>query len=154
VFRKLTKNKRALTVLGVIAVLAVAGIAVAYWTASGSGSGTGKVAESNGTLSLSGTISNELSPGSTSPVTFTASNSGTSSLQVGTITSVVSIDEAHANAGCEASDFTINPTEENQTIAAGASNVALGTNGSITMADTSANQDACKGATVTLSLSS
>jgi hypothetical protein len=154
VFRKLSKNKRALTVLGVIAVLAVAGVAVAFWTASGSGSGSGKVAESNGELALSGTISNELTPGSTSPVTFTASNSGSSSLQVGTIASVVSIDAAHATAGCKASDFTIEPTVENQTIAAHASNVALGTDGSITMADTEENQDACKGATVTLTLTS
>ena len=152
-FRKIVTKKR-FVVLGAIAVLAVAGIAVAFWTASGSGSGTGKVATSNGTLSLSGTISNELSPGSTSPVTFTASNSGSSSLQVGTITSVVSIDEAHAEAGCAASDFTINPTVENQTIAAGASNVALANDGSITMADTEVNQNACKGATVSLELSS
>jgi hypothetical protein len=153
VFRKMINKKRAV-VLGVVAVLAVAGIAVAFWTASGSGSGTGKVANSNGTLSLSGKISNELSPGSTSPVTFTASNSGTSSLQVGTIASVVSIDKAHAEAGCKASDFTISPTVENQTVAAGASNEALGTDGSITMADTEVSQDACKGATVSLELSS
>jgi hypothetical protein len=150
VFRKLIKNKRALTVLGVIAVLAVAGIAVAFWTASGSGSGTGTVASSNGELKLHGTISEELSPGKTSPVTFTADNAGTSSLQVGTVHAVVSTDKV----GCEVSDFSIADTAENQTIAAGASNVALANEGSITMADTEANQDACKGATITLTLTS
>ena len=153
-FRKLMKNKRALAVLGAVAVLAVAGIAVAFWTASGSGSGTGKVATSDGTLTLHGVISNELTPGSASPVTFTADNSGTGSVLVGTISSVVSIDEAHATAGCEASDFTINPTIENQTVAGGASGAPLSTNGSISMANTAENQDACKGATISLALTS
>jgi hypothetical protein len=149
VFRKVLTKKRAL-VLGVVAALAVAGIAIAYWTTTGSGSGSGKVASSNGTISLSGSITEELTPGSTSPVTFTASNAGSSDLNVGTVSAVVSTDKE----GCEVSDFTIEPTAENQVIKAGASNVALGTNGSITMANTAANQDACKGATVTLTLSS
>lgn len=152
-FRKLMTKKR-FVVLGAVAILAVAGIAIAYWTASGSGSGTGKVASSDGTLTLHGSISNELTPGSSSPVTFTADNSGTGSVLVGTITSVVSIDEAHATAGCEASDFTISPTVENQTIAGGASGASLSTNGSIAMADSAENQDACKGATISLALSS
>jgi hypothetical protein len=150
VFRKLTKNKRALTVLGVIAVLAVAGVAVAFWTTSGSGSGTGKVKASNGTLALHGSISNELTPGSTSPVTFTADNTNSSSLQVGTIHAVVSTDKA----GCTAADFVINDTEENQTIPAGESGAKLSNNGSIEMVDSAENQDACKGATVTLTLTS
>ena len=153
-FRKLTKNKRALTVLGVIAVLAVAGVAVAFWTTTGAGEGSGKVKSSNGTLVLHGSISNELTPGSTSPVTFTADNSNSSSLQVGTVHAVVSIDEEHATAGCKASDFSIADTAENQTISAESSKVALNNNGSIKMADTEENQDACKGATVTLTLES
>jgi hypothetical protein len=153
VFRKIVTKKR-FVVLGVVAVLAVAGVAIAFWTASGSGSGTGSVANSNGSLTLHGVISDELTPGSTSAVTFTADNAGTSSLQVGTVTSVVSIDEAHAEAGCKASDFTISPTVENQTIAAKGSGVSLAKDGSISMADTAVNQDACKGATVSLALTS
>lgn len=153
-FHKPLKKKRALGVLSVIAVLAVAGIAVAYWTTTGSGEGSGKVAASNGTLVLHGTISNELTPGSTSPVTFTADNSNSSSLKVGTVHAVVSIDEAHATAGCKASDFTINNTEENQVIAKESTGTKLSTNGSISMADTTSNQDACKGAEITLTLTS
>jgi hypothetical protein len=149
VFRKMITKKRAL-VLGAVAVLAVAGIAIAYWTASGEGEGSGKVASSNGSLVLHGSISNELTPGSTSPVTFSADNAGSSSLQVGTVHAVVSTDKE----GCEVSDFTIADTVENQSIPAKSSEVALSNNGSITMADTEANQDACKGATITLTLSS
>src|SRR6476620_11277327 len=101
-------NKKRAVVLGAVAVLAVAGIAVAFWTTTGAGEGSGKVASSNGTLVLHGSIGNELTPGSTSPVTFSADNAGSSSLQVGTVHAVVSTDKA----GCEVSDFTIADTVE------------------------------------------
>jgi hypothetical protein len=143
-------NKKRAVVLGAVAVLAVAGVAIAFWTTTGAGEGSGKVASSNGTLVLHGSISNELTPGSTSPVTFTVDNGGSSSLQVGTVHAVVSTDKV----GCEVSDFTIADTVENQTIAPESSGVALANNGSIEMADTSENQDACKGAAITLTLSS
>ncbi len=152
-FRKLVKKRTAI-VLGAVAVLAVAGIAIAYWTTTGSGSGSGAVAESNGTLVLHGTITGQLTPGGSSPVTYTADNAGSSSLQVGTVHAVVSIDEAHANAGCKASDFTIGDTAENQVIPANSSGVSLGKNGSISMADTAENQTACEGATISLALTS
>ena len=152
-FSKFMTKKRAL-VLGAVAILALAGIAVAYWTTTGAGEGSGSVAASNGTLALHGTITNQLAPGGSSPVSFTADNSNSSSLQVGTVHAVVSIDEAHAEAGCKASDFTIDDTVENQRIAAHGSNVALANEGTISMADTAANQDACKGATISLALTS
>ncbi len=153
-FRKAIIKKRTAVILGAVAVLAVAGIAIAYWTTTGSGSGSGAVASSNGTLTLHGTITEELTPGGSSPVSFSADNGGSSSLQVGTVHAVVSIDKSHAEAGCEASDFTIADTAENQVIAAKASSVALAKAGSISMADTAANQDACKGATISLALTS
>lgn len=153
-FRKALIKKRTALVLAAVAVLAVAGIAVAYWTTSGSGEGSGAVASSNGTLVLHGTITGELTPGGSSPVTFTADNANSSSEQVGTIHAVVSIDEQHAKAGCKASDFTIADTAEEQVIAAHSSGVALTHAGSISMADTSENQDACKGATISLALTS
>lgn len=151
-FRKLMKNKRALTVLGAVAVLAVAGVAVAFWTASGSGSGSGKVASENGSLVLHGSIAPGLTPGGKEAVSFTADNTNSSSLQVGTVNAVVSIDEAHAS--CKASDFSIADTVENQTIPAKASGVALESDGSISMTDSAENQDACKGAEITLTLTS
>ncbi len=152
-FRKLLKKRTAL-VLSAVAVLAVAGIAVAFWTTTGSGEGSGSVSASNGTLTLHGAIANALTPGGSSPVAFTADNAGTSSLQVGTVHAVVSIDQAHVEKGCEAGDFTIADTSENQTIAAHAKEAALANEGSISMADTSANQDGCKGATISLALTS
>ena len=61
-FRKALKKKRTLVVLGAVAILAVAGAAIAYWTTTGSGEGSGSVASSNGTITLHGTISDELVP--------------------------------------------------------------------------------------------
>jgi hypothetical protein len=153
VFRKLLKKRTAL-VLSAVAVLAVAGIAVAFWTTTGSGSGSGSVSASNGTLTLHGAITNALTPGGSSPVTFTADNSGSSSLAVATVKAVVSIDDTHAKAGCEASDFSIADTAEGQVIPAKSTGVSLTNDGSISMADTAANQDACKGATISLALTS
>ena len=151
---KIMRNKRFLVIATVVAATAFAGIAVAYWTASGSGSGSGSVASSNGSLVLHGTINSALTPGGSSSVTYTADNAGSSSLQVGTVSAVVSIDAEHAAAGCKASDFTIGSTVENQTIAASTSGVTLTNAGSISMANSSENQDACKGATISLALSS
>jgi hypothetical protein len=154
VFSKVIKKKRTVAVLAAVAALALAAAAIAYWTTTGSGEGSGSVASSNGTVTLHGTISDELVPGGSSAVKFTADNAGSSSLQVGAVHAVVSIDEAHANAGCKASDFTIADTTENQVIAAHASGVALTKDGSISMADSEENQDACQGATISLALSS
>jgi hypothetical protein len=154
VLRNLLNKKRTMLVLGAVAVLAVAGVAVAYWTTSGSGSGSGAVASSNGAVVLHGTITNELTPGGSSPVAFTADNANSSSEQVGSVHAVVTIDETHAKAGCEASDFTIADTSENQVIPASSTGVALAHGGSIAMADTASNQDACQGATISLALTS
>lgn len=153
-FSKVISKKRTVGVLAAVAALALAAAAIAYWTTTGSGEGSGSVASSNGTITLHGSIGDELAPGGSSAVKFTADNAGSSSLQVGAVHAVVSIDEAHANAGCKASDFTIADTAENQVIAAHASGVALTKEGSISMTDSEENQDACQGATVSLALSS
>lgn len=152
-FRNLLK-KRTVLVLSAVAVLAVAGLAIAYWTTTGAGEGSGAVASSNGTLTLHGTISNKLTPGGNSPVAFTADNPNSSSEQVGTVKAAVTIDDTHAKAGCKASDFTIADTEEGQVIPANSTGVALAHAGTITMADTEENQNACQGATISLALSS
>jgi hypothetical protein len=153
-FSKLMKKKRVLVGLSV-AMLAVAGAAFAYWTTTGAGSGSGTVASSNGTLVLSGTIAPGLTPGGEESVSYTADNAGSSNLQVGTVKAVVSIDAAHATAGCEASDFSVADTVENQTIAHNSSGTALTNTGTIKMIDSlTKDQSACKGAEIKLALTS
>ncbi|MBC7443758.1 MAG: hypothetical protein H7311_14780 [Ramlibacter sp.] len=125
------------------------GGAFAYWSTTGAGTGSSVNASANGTVTLTATFPTGLTPGGSRVVTFTGANPGTSSLQVGTITSLVST----APVGCLAADFTIPAVVSNTRVPAGATATALGT-GTLTFADTAVSQDACKGATVTLTLTS
>jgi hypothetical protein len=130
-------------------VLAGGGVAFAYWTTSGSGTGNATNASANGVVVLHASFLAGLTPGGSAPVSFTADNVGTSSLRVGTVSTVVT-----ASGTCDASWFSVADVVENQTIAAGASGVALTQGGSIVFADSADNQDACKSAIVTLTLTS
>jgi len=149
--RKFSKKIVIAVAASVAAVSIGGGIAFAYWTTTGAGTGTATNATTNGTVALHAAFANGLTPGASQTVTYTADNAGTSSLFVGTITPVVSIDAGHS--GCLAADFTIPATLSNTTVPAHGSAVAAGT-GTLTFADTALNQDACKGAIVTLTLSS
>ena len=152
--KRLGKRGLILLVAGVVAVLGAVG-GYAYWTAAGAGTTTPSTnATSNGALVLSGSFAPGLAPGGSAPISFTADNLNTTSLRVGTIHSVVGIDAAHVTAGCLASDFTVADVAANQTIPATTSGVALTATGSIAFADTASNQDGCKGAIITLTLSS
>lgn len=144
-------RKKKIAIVAAVIVLAGSGAAFAYWTTTGSGTGTADNATSNGTLTLHATFDNGMTPGSSRTVTYTADNAGSSSLFVATITPTVSIDAGHS--GCAPTNFTISPTASNTRVAAGATAVAAGT-GTLQFLDTDQNQDACKGATVTLTLAS
>jgi hypothetical protein len=144
-------GKKRVLALATVAALAVAGIAYAYWTTTGSGSGSATNAASNGTLALHASFADGLTPGASEPVSFTADNTGTSNLYVGTVSSIVSTDKP----ACDVSWFSVPDAVVGQTIPHGQSGVALTPGSTITFADsTTANQDACKGAKVTLTLSS
>jgi hypothetical protein len=159
-------SKKQWIVAGVAAATVASGAAVAYayWTASGSGSGSASVATSNGTVNLAATFAGGLTPGASEAVTYTAWNTNSSNLDVTTVSAVVSIDSPHATAGCLASWFVlatpgaVNEGATGTVIPANtpqASPVTLPNGNNITFTDLpSTNQDACKGATVTLALTS
>jgi hypothetical protein len=146
-FHKLSKK----TVAGLTAAfLIIGGGAYAFWTTTGGGTGTAPNAASNGTVTLIATFAPGLTPGGTATVTYTASNPGTSSLRVGTISHVVSTSDPL----CLPADFTISNVVSNTTVPAGSTNFALAGTGTLAFADTGINQDLCKSATVTLTLTS
>jgi hypothetical protein len=146
------KNARFKLAVGVVTAVVVTGAAVAYWTGAGSGSGSGTV-NSGGTIPLTGTVAAGLAPGLNKAVSLTASNATTSAIKVGTVhLESVAVDAAHTS--CNVSDFSMADVVEDQSIAAGASNAALTNSGSLVFANTAVNQDACKSATLTLTLSS
>lgn len=150
--RKLMR-KRILVPVAAIAALAVAGIAVAYFTASGTGSGTASVGSAAGVTITGVTIDDALYPGGASTVRFTIRN-GSSNTAV-SVDKVVADTSAGTNGitdlpvGCDAADFTFDDVTVGRSIAADGSVDATGT---LHMADTSANQNACQGATLTLNL--
>ena len=146
--------RRHLILLSSLAVvLAIAGGAFAYWTTTGAGTGTSTNAATAGTLTLTAAWAGGLAPGVTLPVTYTATNaSATSGMRIGTVTSVVSVDAPHI--ACALADITVAPVAENQTIAKASGPITLTNAGSIVFADTGVSQDACKGAVITLTVSS
>ena len=149
--RTLSKKQKALVAGVAAAALGTSGVAYAYWTTTGSGSGTGTVAATNGTLALTASFPTVgLYPGGAVAVTYKASNAGATDLQVGTVHAVVTT----SDVDCLPGDFTIPDVIENQVILAGATNVTLANAGTLTFANTALNQDDCKGATITLTLSS
>ena len=147
-------SKRTWVAIAIVLAIAMSAIgAFAYWTTTGSGNGSASVAASNGTVTLHGSAPTNLYPGGSSSVTFTADNAGSSNLYVGTIhLAGVTADGGHAS--CDTSDFTMADVTSNTMVPAGQSGFALGGTGTLDYANTAVNQDACKGASLTLNLTS
>jgi hypothetical protein len=156
---KFTK-KRALVALSVVSIVAIASTAFAYWTTSGSGSGSA-TAGSDAGVTAAGDPANGIYPGGSVPVTTTITNSSSTQTQfVSNLHVTISIDSSHAGNGCLASWFTYkadsqasgtdaNPRSvalNNELAASGTTTVA----GHVFMADPNTSQDACKGATINL----
>ena len=114
------------------------------------GSDTPVAAGTTGTITVTGTVGEGLYPGGSRPVTFTAANAGASSVTIGT----VSLTELSATAGCSAADFTMPEVLQDFAVPGGARTVALPNQGTLSMANSASNQDACKGSNLTLTLSS
>jgi len=173
---RILRTKRGRVALGVIASLALAGGAYAYFTASGSGTGSATVGASS-TLTIHGTSASTLYPGTSSTVSFTVDNPSPGHQQVGTI-HLASIKACPAgdswngtactNSGVEittcesvetgASDtntgnFWMPDVVENQQVANG-NGQALTVNGTLTMNNLSSSQNTCQNANLTLNFTS
>jgi hypothetical protein len=154
----MTRNpmkKRGLVALATVAVLVVAGVAYAYFTSSGSGTGTATVGSSS-TVTLHATVSSNLYPGSSVPVSFTVDNPSSGAQRVGTITlGSITVDAGHSSCstaiGGGNPDFTMAAVTVNQVFPSGSGQSVTPT-GTLVMNDTGVSQDACQGATLTLHL--
>ena len=148
---KLTR-KRIIAAVAAVSVVAIAAVAIAYWTTGATGNGTGSVESTAATVTLVGTVDNQLHPGGSSPVTIKANRDSQTSLRIGQVTGTVSVDSAHATAGCLAGDFSFSTPAGDQTVTAGSGQQTL-TSGTVQMANSAVNQDACKGASLSIALS-
>jgi hypothetical protein len=154
-------NKKTGVVAAVMAViLAISGIAYAFWTTSGTGDGSA-TAGSAGNFTVTVTLAGGSYPGdgpTGAAVSGTITNNTSSALEVHTISADtvgfgptgVTFDSGHS--GCLPADFTFTGTVTGgtQTLAASGGNAAY--TGKLVMAESGINQDACKGATITLHL--
>lgn len=173
--RFVTKT-RLVIVGGVVTGLVIAGIAVAYFTGTGSGTGTAAVGTSSA-LTIHGTVASSLYPGTSSTVSFTVDNSANGHQEVGTI-HLASINACPAgdtwtgsgcsNGGteitsCESvetgssdgntANFWMPDVVSNQDVAHGTGQ-ALSASGTLTMNDLNSSQDSCKNANLTLNFTS
>jgi hypothetical protein len=160
------RRKRVVVGLGFVAMLAVAGIAIAYFTTSGSGSGNSQVGTSSA-LTINATITagtgGIVPGGNPASVAFTVNNPGSGNQYVGTVTTTgvqAYSDINHTNnitgtgAGqCDTSQFTLSPVAENVDVPSG-NGTALANNGSLVFHDSGTNQDGCKSAYLVASFSS
>lgn len=150
-------SKRVLVAFGCVAALAVAAVAYAYFTSTGSGTATAKVGTSS-PVTLKGTVTGNLYPGSSSQVSFTVDNPSSGAQRVGTITLTgITVDAGHSTCsttiGGGNPDFSMPAVAVNATFPAG-NGQAVTPKGTLTMNDTGVNQNACQGAELTLALSS
>jgi len=154
--KRFTK-KRVLAGLAGISALAIAAGAYAYFSTTGSGTATATVGTSSA-LVIKGTVTGNLYPGTSSPVSLTIDNGSSGKQRVGTISlEKITPDAGHSSCSVVISganpDFTMPDIVVNKVFGPG-SGQAVTPNGSLTMNDTGVSQDACQGATLTLSLKS
>jgi hypothetical protein len=152
---QLITRKRALFALGGTCALAVAGVALAYFTSTGSGTGTATVGSSSA-VTLHATMSSSLYPGSSSPVSLTVDNPSSGSQRVGTVSlASLSVDAGHSTCSTVITggnpDFTMAAVTVNKVFGPG-NGQSVTPSGTLTMNETGVNQDACQGATLTLHL--
>lgn len=159
--RKLSKKGKVYAVAASVALVAASGgAAFAYWSTTGSGSGSATNSAGTSPVTLHATVSSDgLAPGGSRTVTYTASNPNSSSTTVTIASASVSIDTAPAHVGCDPAWFHLasvpggsTPVPAGSVAVPGTATLGVGT---LTMDDLAGtSQDACKGATVTVSVTS
>jgi hypothetical protein len=146
-----SNKRRVLAALGTVIAIAAVGAAIAYFTTSGSGTGSASVGSSSA-VTIHGTVSGALYPGASATVNFTVDNPSSGSQRVNTI-QLESVTTDAAHSGCVTTDFTMPNVTVNQTFPSGSGQSVTST-GTLSMANTALNQDACQGAPLTLHLTS
>jgi hypothetical protein len=154
---KLITKRRALFALTTALLVVVVGGAYAYFTTSGTGTGTASVGSSSA-VTLHATVTGSLYPGTSSPVSFTVDNPSTGKQRVGTISLLsVTTDASHSECSTVISggnpDFTMAAVTANQNFGTG-NGQAVTTGGTLAMNETGVSQDKCQGATLTLNVKS
>lgn len=150
--RKMTKKNKVLAAAGALALVAGGGSAAyAYWTTTGAGTGTATNSTGGGTVVLHANFDGGITPGDSRVVTYTADNADpNTSTKVGKLSATVST----SIAGCDAGWFDVSAVTDNVTVAKNSTKTTVGT-GVLTFNDSAtADQSACKGAIITITVGS
>lgn len=151
-------RKTVAVVAGAVLLVSGAGAAFAYWTTTGSGTGTATTG-TNVAITVNQTAVTGLYPGQAAVTlsgTFNNPNQGPAYVTAVTATGFT-IDSTHVGAGCLPASYTLGGTAvvTGNDVAPGSPAVGSSWTGlTITMNNLATSQDACKGATVTISYSS
>jgi hypothetical protein len=148
---RIISKKRAL--LGIVASLAIAAVAIAYWTTAGSGTGTGGTQDETDIVDLTvaqDTVLTEMYPGdSPQTITVTVSNSNDASIRVASVTaSKTSV--TGAAGSCDVSDYTLTDNVMSPAQEIVGDGTAQFTGADVQFNNKATNQDGCKGATLNL----
>ncbi|ACL40879.1 conserved hypothetical protein [Pseudarthrobacter chlorophenolicus A6] len=144
------KNKVAAVAVSAALLAAGGGAAYAYWSTTGSGNGSAAASSGTSPVTINVTVAPGVAPGTPQQITYTATNPNSSSTPVTLAQPVVSTN----NAGCLPAWFDATAPTGTTTVLGNANGTALGT-GILTLNDDPAvNQDACKGATITVTVAS
>jgi hypothetical protein len=149
-------KKRFVKSLAIAAALTMAVSAYAYWSSTGTGTGSASTSDPGPqTVTVTQTSSSTgLYPGGSVSLSGTLDNVNTNSVRVKTVSgTVASVDAAHATAGCLASDYSVSAAVTVDKDVPGGTSTTPWSGLSLSMADTSVDQGACKGATVNIDYS-
>ena len=151
-------KRRGLVLAGVALTLAVAGIAYAFWTGGGSGTGSGTAASGVSGLTANQTATlTAMYPGdSAQTITGNFDNPNSGPVYVNSVSvSIASVTKAGGapTGTCDATDFTLANTTMNVGAEVSSGNGVGSFSGATIKFNNkpTTNQDACKGATVSLS---
>ena len=145
---RITRKKT--IVAGIIAASLMGGSALAYWTTTGSGTGSAAVGTSTAvTVSQLGSIT-AMTPGSAAQsIDFRINNPAATSQTIASVViSITSVTDALnvAAVGCSSADFTlVQPTATYGDLTNGDHDyVGTGSGATLAMKNTASNQDGCK----------
>lgn len=145
-------------VVPTLAGVFIAGTAFAYWTSTGSGSGTSATGGTQAvTVTQTGTAPSGMSPGGPDiGISFKITNPKSTSQYISSVSiavgAITKISDGSAATGCTAGDFAITqPSAINTNVASGDTAFpAAGTGAAIHMQETGLNQNACQNVNVGL----
>jgi hypothetical protein len=148
---RFSRKSKITTAAAIVLVLSASGVAYAYWTGTGAGSATATTG-TGGTVTIAGTTAAGLAPGNGRTVTFTATNATNAAIKIGTI-SDTAINSGIPACDAQIADFSMADVVADQIIPASSVNFPVTATGTLVYAySPTVNQDACKGANITLTL--